>query len=141
MVISHCGQQTVMAKLFTLAFLVIAVNHTVQVSAQQAAPSPSKVSVTNLEPGTKCRVTMVSPLQANTHSSAEYTGTIKEVSKDKIVIVTGIREGRNEYATPILGDLPFVGKFFRHTCIGREEIAEHIPVVKVAAVELLESTK
>jgi len=77
------------------------------------------------------------PPQSGDSSSLEYAGTIKQLTKDEIVLVTGIREGRNEYYTPVLGQIPYIKKYFKHVAIGREEVMVRIPIASIATFERL----
>jgi hypothetical protein len=120
-----------------LPIMLVVVSHTGSAFSQQATTTPSKIDINKFHSGMKCRVEIDSSSQSGTHAPHTYTGTIKEVAKDEIVLITGISEGRNEYRTPVLGKLPFVGKYFTHVYIGRAEITKRIPVAKITSIELL----
>ena len=63
-----------------------------------------------------------------------YAGTIQEITKDEIVLVTTC-EFRSEKRVPFLAALPYIGKYFYSTSIGRDVVTRRIPLAKIAAIE------
>ncbi len=139
MEISTHSVRSLKANLFIVALVLTVIGHAVSAYSQQTTPSPvaEEIDIAQLCPGKWCQVWMKTPSQPGPRSNPDDGGTIKEVTKDEIV-VSRISEGRSEYKTPILGNLPYVGKFFTKVSIGRMETTSRIPVEKIARIKILE---
>ncbi|MHB8954477.1 MAG: hypothetical protein ACYC4U_16015 [Pirellulaceae bacterium] len=124
------------SRLVISVFLVTVVSLAVPLFAQQTEQTtkPATVSTADLRPGMWCRVTLETPLYEDACSLLGYSGIIQEVTKDEIVLVTTC-DFRNERRVPILAALPYLGKYFYSTSIGRDVVTRRIPLAKIAAIE------
>jgi hypothetical protein len=124
--------------------LTIVISHAITAFAQQTTtpPTPAAIDSAALHPGMGCNVSLKIPLQPDNepacNSSNHFAGTIEKVTKDEIV-VRHISEGVNEIRTPILGSLPYIGRFFTRVEYGRSDFTVRIPVDKITKLEVLGS--
>jgi hypothetical protein len=139
MEISTFGLRSLKANLLIVVLMLAAIGHAISAYSQlmTSPPVADEIDISQLRPGKWCQVWLKMPSQSSTRSKPDDGGTIKEVTKDEIV-VSRISEGKNEYRTPILGCLPIVGKYFTSVGIGREEIISRIPIEKIARIKILE---
>jgi hypothetical protein len=105
--------------------------------AQQTFPQSTTVEndIDRLRPGMSCQVRLKTPVD---HFKPGDPAKIKEIAKDEI-IVSQIVEGRKETKMPILGDLPFFGKFFTKRYSGRNVVTSRIPIKQIAQIQPLDS--
>jgi hypothetical protein len=136
---SRCRLCSLPTNLFVAVLAVAAIGHPVPTFAQQMPAScvPAETDLTKLCPGKWCQVWLKAPSDTDPRRDPDDSGTIKEITKDEIV-VSRIREGRNERKTPILGYLPYVGKFFTKVEVGRDEITSRIAVAKIARIRIVD---
>jgi hypothetical protein len=129
-------------KLIILAPTLALVIHAAPLFAQQAGQTtaPATINTADLRPGMRCRVTLETPPQPEASSLLGYEGTIQEITKNEIVLVT-TSDFRIEKRVPFLAALPFIGKYFYTTSIGRDVVTRRIPLTKVAAIECRGGTK
>lgn len=91
---------------------------------QGSRPMGSILSQSDLpKPGDWCRVTSPEMSDGKDHrSQGTVVGRVKSIDEHGIHLSDTIREGRRSSATPILSDLPVVGRRFRNTGVGREAV-------------------
>ena len=78
-----------------------------------ALPSPpNTVSILGspmmLSPGTRCGVTVTSRNEKNQQLSISYYGTITKVTPEKLLLITTVRETREQTRIPFLSDVPLL---------------------------------
>jgi len=134
-----CRLRALKIKLPILALTLAVLGHASVGYSQQTAPPPaaSEIDLTNVRPGVWCDVWRKPVPETGLRPAPDDGGTVKQITKTEIV-VGRISEGRNEYRTPILGDLPFVNRFFTKTQIGRTETVSRIPIERIAKIKILE---
>lgn len=124
------------SRLTVSIFLLAVVSHAVPLFAQptEQPAVPPTVHTGDLKPGMWCQVTFESPANSGVESLLGYAGTIQEINKDEIVLVTTC-DYRMEKRVPILAALPYIGKYFTTVSIGRDVVTRRIPIAKIAAIE------
>lgn len=140
MEISTCASRFSKASLFVVVLTLVVIDHAISAFPQQSTAPPqmaAEIDTTQLRLGEWCQVWMKTPSQSGPRSNPDDGGTIEEVTKDEIV-VSRLSEGRNEYRTPILGYIPYLGKFFTKTTIARNKTTSRIPVERIARIKILE---
>ena len=141
--ISTCSERSLKTNLRIAALTLFVIGQTISAYSQQTATSSvaAQINVARSHPGWWCQVWMKTPAQSVRRfypDDPDDGGFIKEVTKDEIVVAR-INEGRDEYRTPILGSLPFVGKFFTKVDVVRWETIHRIPIGQIAEIKLFEA--
>ena len=105
-----------------LALLVAGCHSPISTPAPLAIVPPP---VSDAAIGTEC---MIQTRVSSDAVSTTYQGTLLRFDDAQIVLSDPTRTCRRESATPILGDLPIVGRHFRNVGIGREQMQGNVTV-------------
>ncbi len=127
--------------LFAILVLAIAfAGPSMAVRSQEPASIPRAEEIANLRSGMWCQVWMKASPPPGPHSGPDHEGTLEAVLKDEIVI-SRVVEGRSERITPVLGQLPFIGRYFRQVGVGRAVVTSRIAIDEVAQVKVVDTNK
>ena len=96
-----------------------------------------EVGIDGVRIGMSCRV-IAQSAKSPTQSPAVYEGFVKEITPMEIIL-TQLSESKNEYGTPVLGQIPFVGKNFKNVSIGREVKTYRIEKLSIQSVGAFKS--
>jgi hypothetical protein len=106
-----------MAKLTVLlAISVFALSGCPKPTAATSLAVPGVLPIPEGAVGQHCVVHLKTP----PNSSTQYEGTVTAVDHDKVVMSNPVVYGRTDNSVPVLGRLPWVGRYFRSVGIGRE---------------------
>ena len=139
---TNLDARSIYPRVFTVTLLLVIALRTASAFSQQTivSPAPAEIDLTSVRPGVWCQMWLKTSSPRDPDSKPDEEGTVKEVTKDEIV-VGRIIEGRNEYRTPVLGYLPYVGKLFTRVYIGRGETISRVPIEKIATIKILPPVK
>ncbi len=105
---------------------------------EEVVPPVARLDTSLLLEGERCRFDLVRPYGSDSCRSIE--GTITRVADDHIALTDAVTTDRTESSTPILGDIPYVNRHFKHVGVGAQDHATkeiRVPITRIASIELI----
>jgi hypothetical protein len=76
---------------------------------------------------------------ANPESRATMTGVVLKAGPEGLALANCVLEGRSIHGTPILNKLPYIGRQFKNTGVGRTVVpVQWVPLHEMSTVRVLE---
>lgn len=106
---------------------------------QGSRPLGSIISQSDLpQPGDWCRVTTPETGDKSHRRWSTIVGRVESVNEDGIELSDVVKEAREMSGTPVLSDLPYLGRRFKNSGVGRET-AESCLVARgeISSIEII----
>lgn len=122
---------------FILPCLLIAVwvLPSTRLAAQQTSNSESTTPVRFIEDAKQLVLGDFCLITAERGKTSEQYSGVLLLSNDNWLVLRRISQCRCDYATPVLSDIPYINRWFRHVAIGRENDYIWIPRPAIALCE------
>ena len=77
---------------------------------------------TTPQPGEWCHITFPEKTSRSVTSHSELTGKVVSIDEDGVKLSDVVVEARSMHANPVLSRLPYVGRFYKNTGVGRQSV-------------------